>query len=170
MVLALLRRIPPPLLALLLGRLGTALLLWLGSRWLLRASVCSREDSGWPFCSPVSAREASGTPAGVPPASSEEEIFLAVLGVHLELPPVVQVNRGDCQAVQHRRPHFFQWSARPLRLDRPFALLLLPYPHCQSARSCAAPARPAALTSLFSGFFPGGSQLSRLHPSKPSTT
>ncbi|MFN9942142.1 MAG: hypothetical protein ACK56I_21990, partial [bacterium] len=32
------------------------------------------------------------------------------------------------------------------------------------------PRGPAALTSLFSWFLPGGSQLSWLHPSKPSTT
>ncbi len=57
LVLALLERIPPSLLALLLGRLGTALPLRRGSRLLLRVLVGAREDSGWVFCSLASARE-----------------------------------------------------------------------------------------------------------------
>jgi hypothetical protein len=69
-----------------------AWLLWRGPRWLRCVPTSAREDSRRVFCSLVSARESSGAPAGVPPASAEEEIFLAVLGVHLELPPVVRAN------------------------------------------------------------------------------
>jgi hypothetical protein len=139
----------PP--ALLPRRLGTALLLRWGSRWLLRASACPRRRSGWPLrasarvreasATPASAREASATPAGVSAAPAEEKVFLAVLGIHLELPPVVQLDRGGRQAVQHRRPHVLQGSASSFWLDWPLALLRLRYPHCQPARSRAARAR-----------------------------
>jgi hypothetical protein len=141
LVRVLLGRAPPLLPAPLLRGLGTALPLRRGSRWLLRASACPRGRSGWLLRTPVSAREASGTPAGVSPAPVEEEVFLAVLGIHLELPPVVQLNRGGRQAVQHRRPHFLQRSAGSFWLDWPLALLRLRYPHCQPARLCTASAR-----------------------------
>jgi hypothetical protein len=141
MVRILLGRAPPLLPAPLLRRLGTVLLLRRGSRWLLRASACPRGGSGRPLRTPASGREASGTPAGVSSASAEEEVFLAVLGIHFELPPVVQRNRGGRQAIQHRRPHFLQRSAGSFWPDWPFALLRLRYPHCQPARLCAARAR-----------------------------
>jgi hypothetical protein len=79
-------------LALLPGRLGSALLLWRGSRWLRRVSIRTRESSGWVFCTLISSGESSGALTRVPPASAEERIFLAVLGVQLELPPVVRAD------------------------------------------------------------------------------
>ena len=98
--LALLRALPllPPALRLGRGRLARL------PRWRLglgRASPITEKRPGWALIPPAGAGKSSGAPVGVPPAPSEEEILLTILGVHFELPPIVGADGRYRKVFQH---------------------------------------------------------------------
>ncbi len=147
-LLVLLGAVPLLLPTILLGRFGPALVARRGSRWLRRASPEAGEGSGRALIPSTSAGKSSGAPTGVPPAPAEEEILLTVLGVHLELPPIVWANGGYRQILQHRWPHLVQWSTSSLWLDWPPRLRLLRYPHRQPSGSGATFPQPGRVDFL----------------------